>query len=231
MERHVAEGEDSLVQIHQILCAWQWALAEHTCPYLGKLEPSAPVRPQAASHVERTPWDIRKLDEEMGKVRADLGRFRQLTRWHRDAGLAILPRKAKWQRLAAQYRAHTPAMWQKWANELTDHLATLRTQRRQRVSRRKYKQDSAALATGLKSHLLRQTAPEVAQMAAAEAEGQKAKAVETFRGIWSQESVESSFVEEPWFQAHSQEVRAKLGGLAVSMTMELLQEALKSISS
>lgn len=197
MQQKLSANEHRLHLIYQILWAWQWTLAEMTCPEMVLREQKeTPATVNTARTVERAPWDIRKLDERLNDIREDLGSLGELLRWNKQRRENELPHKAKRQKLREKYRVKTPAMWEQLANRLTDELATIKAQRH-RLSRRPFKRDSAGLAMRLKSDLLRQTTPEVEHMAPEE---QKVKVVEASRVIWSQASVESSIVAEKWFK-------------------------------
>jgi hypothetical protein len=160
-----------------------------------------------------------------------LSKFVALVQLHEKQGWNKLPPRKTWQEFGDKYRAKTPDMWQQWAHRLKDELITLKVQLRQCKKKRHAKRDSAGLALGVKSYMLRHTCPDTDEIDTEQIPAQEQKVVATYTEVWNQESADDGLADEEWFQDHAKEVREKIGGKEIKLDVELVREALQSTAS
>ena len=224
-------GDDLLEVTVRLHWSWMWALVEKVCPALLPRPRTIEAPPQSKRTDDRLPKYIVKLERRGDEVRTDLSKFVALVQLHEKQGWNKLPPRKTWQEFGDKYRAKTPDMWQQWAHRLKDELITLKVQLRQCKKKRHAKRDSAGLALGVKSYMLRHTCPDTDEIDTEQIPAQEQKVVATFTEVWNQESADDGLADEEWFQDHAKEVREKIGGKEIKLDVELVREALQSTAS
>jgi hypothetical protein len=135
--------------------------------------------------------------------------------------------------LGEKHRATRPPIWEKTLVKLLDTLkvtaATLRLKKTQQERRK----DTAGLPNGVKSHMLKNTAPATtATPQQFDEAAQAAKAEDTFTKIWNQEKIaKPEEVEvEDWIKEHALEAREKIGDHKAEITVDKVRAALRFTS-